>query len=128
LVSSSELRCGRENVVEKRITVAVLALLAAALILSSQEALAGNCCNGGLGTPAIYSLSRIRIKGWIELHRPDGEVVHIQVDQIVFVMSATNASTNKRALTRVQLANGFADVLESVEEVMQAIKDDDSIA
>ena len=113
---------------KKGITVAVLALLAAAPILSSQEALAGNCCNGGLGTAATYSLSRIRIKGWIELHRPDGEVVHIQVDQIVFVMSATNASTNKHALTRVQLANGFADVLESVEEVMQAIKDDDSIA
>jgi hypothetical protein len=128
LVSSSELRCGRENVVKKRITVAVFALLAAALILSSQEALAGNCCNGGFGTPAVYSLSSIRIKGWIELHRPDGEVVHIQVDQIVLVMSATNVSANKRALTRVQLANGFADVLESVDEVMQAIKDDDSIA
>jgi len=128
LVSCSELRCGRENVVKKRITVAVLALLAAAPILSSQEALAGNCCNGGPETTAIYSLSRIRIKGWIELHRPDGEVVHIQVDQIVLVMSATNASANKRAQSRIQLANGFADVLESVEEVMQAIKDDDSIA
>jgi hypothetical protein len=127
LVSSSELRCGRENVVKKRTTVAVLALLAATLTLSSQEAVAGNCCNGGLGTTAIYSLSTIRIKGWIELHRPDGEVVHIQVDQIVLVMSATNASANKRVQSRIQLANGFADVLESVDEVMQAIKDDDSI-
>jgi hypothetical protein len=59
--------------------------------------------------------------------RPDGEVVHIQVDQIVLVMSATNASANKRAQSRVQLANGFADVLESVDEVMQAIMKDDSI-
>jgi hypothetical protein len=42
-------------------------------------------------------------------------------------MSATNASTNKRAQSRVQLANGFADVLESVNEVMNAIKKDDSI-
>ena len=66
-------------------------------------------------------------EGWIELHRPDGEVVHIQVDQIVLVMSATNASANKRAQSRVQLANGFADVLESVDEVMKAIMNDDSI-
>jgi hypothetical protein len=41
----------------------------------------------------------------------------IQADQIVFVMSATNASANKRAQSGVQLANGFADVLESVDEV-----------
>jgi len=109
----------------KSITVAVFALLAGALMLSNQEALAGNCCDG-IGNTAIYS-SRIRIKGWIELHRPDGEVVHIQVDQIVLVMSAANASANKRAQSRVQLANGFADVLESVDEVMKAIRNDDSI-
>jgi hypothetical protein len=42
-------------------------------------------------------------------------------------MSATNASANKRAQSRVQLANGFADVLESVDEVMQAIMNDGSI-
>ena len=111
----------------KSITVAVFALLAGALMLSTQEALAGDCCDDGFGNTAIYSLSRIRTKGWIELHRPDGEVVHIQVDQIVLVMSATNASANKRAQSRVQLANGFADVLESVDEVMQAIMNDGSI-
>jgi hypothetical protein len=110
----------------KSITVVVLALLAGAVTLSNQAALAGNCCNDGVGNTAIYSF-RIGTKGWIELHRPDGEVVHIQVDQIVLVMSATNASANKRAQSRVQLANGFADVLESVNEVMNAIKNDDSI-
>ena len=109
----------------KSITVAVFALLAGALMLSNQEALAGDCCDDGFGNTAIYSLSRT--KGWIELHRPDGEVVHIQVDQIVLVMSAANASANKRAQSRVQLANGFADVLESVDEVMKAIRNDDSI-
>ena len=110
----------------KSITVAVFALLAAVLMLSSQKALAGNCCDDGFGNTAKYSLSRIKTKGWIELHRPDGEVVHIQVDQIVLVMSASNASANKRAQSRVQLANGFADVLESVDEVMQAIINNDS--
>jgi hypothetical protein len=104
-----------------------IALLAGALMLSNQEVLAGDCCDDGFGNTAIYSLSRISTKGWIELHRPDGEVVHIQVDQIVLVMSATNASANKRAQSRVQLANGFADVLESVDEVMQAIMNDGSI-
>jgi hypothetical protein len=54
----------------KSITVAVFVLLAGALTLSDQEALAGNCCDDGLGDTAIYSL-RIRTKGWIELHRPD---------------------------------------------------------
>jgi len=110
----------------KSITVAVFALLVGALTLSNQEAVAGNCCDDGFGNTAIYS-SRIRTKGWIELHRPDGEVVHIHGEWIVLVMSATNASANKRAQSRVQLANGFADVLESVDQVMQAILKDDSI-
>ncbi|MGA7331499.1 MAG: hypothetical protein WBX77_07230 [Pseudolabrys sp.] len=117
----------QQESVMKSITVAVFALLAGALMLSNQEALASNRCDDGFGNTAACSLSRIRTKGWIELHRPDGEVVHIQVDQIVLVMSATNASANKRAQSRVQLANGFADVLESVDQVMQAILKDDSI-
>jgi hypothetical protein len=115
----------RENVVKKRLTIAVFALLASALMISNQEALAGGCCDAGFGN---YSLSRIRTKGWIELHRPDGEVVHINVNQIVFVMSATNTGANKRAQSKVQLVNGFADVIESVDQVMQSIKDDDSVA
>ena len=111
----------------KSIIVALFVLLAGALMFSKQEVLASNCCDDGFGNTATYSLNRIRSKGWIELHRPDGEVVHIQVDQIVLVMSAINASANKRAQSRVQLANGFADVLESVDQVMQAIMNDDSI-
>jgi hypothetical protein len=42
-------------------------------------------------------------------------------------MSANNASANKRAQSRVQLANGVAVVLESVDEVMKSIMNDDSI-
>ena len=80
----------------KGIPVTVFALLAGILMLSDREALAGNCCDGGFGNTAIYSLSRIR-------------------------------SANKLAQSRVQLANGFADVLESVDEVMKAIMNDDSI-
>jgi hypothetical protein len=63
---------------------------------------------------------------WIVLHRPDGEVVHINADQIVFVMSATNTGADKRVHSKVQLVNGFSDVRESVEEVMQAIQNGDS--
>jgi hypothetical protein len=96
------------------------------LTLSDQKALAGNCCDDGFENTAIYSL-RFRMKGWIELHRPDAEIVHIQVDTIVLVMSANNASANNRAQSRVQLANGFAVVLESVDEVMKSIMNDDSI-
>ena len=65
------------------------------------------------------------MKGWIGLHRPDGEVVRIKTDQIVFVMSAANTGTDKRSLSRIQLLNGFADVRENVDEVMLAIKNID---
>ena len=112
----------------KKLTIAGLVLFASAVTISNQEALAGDCCDGVSGKTPIYSLSRIRTKGWIELHRPDGEVVHIKVDQIVFVMSATNTGANKRAQSKVQLVNGFTDVLESVDEVMQFIKEDNSVA
>jgi hypothetical protein len=114
--------------VRKKLTIAGLVLFASAVTIANQEALAGDCCDGVFGKTAIYLLSRIRTKGWIELHRPDGEVVHIKVDQIVFVMSATNTGANKRAQSKVQLVNGFTDVLESVDEVMQFIKEDDSVA
>ena len=102
---------------------AAAVLLALALGLPNQTTLA--CESGAFGKDC--SSRRTGVKGWIELHRPDGEVVHIQVDQIVLVMSATNTSANKLAQSRVQLANGFADVLESVDEVMKAIMNDDSI-
>jgi hypothetical protein len=111
----------------EKVAAAVVALLAGALMLPSQEALARDCGGGGLGK-ATSSLSRAGMKGWIGLHRPDGEVVRIKADQIVFVMSATATGADKRARSKVQLLNGFADVRESVEEVMQAIKNDDSLA
>jgi hypothetical protein len=93
------------------------------LTLSDQKALAGNCCDDGFENTAICSL-RFRMQGWIELHRPDAEIVHIQVDTIVLVMSANNASANKRAQSRGQLANGFAVVLRAL---MKSIMNDDSI-
>src|SRR5262249_52301823 len=58
-------------------------------------------------------------KGWIALHRPDGDVVYIKLDQIVFVMCAKNTGADQRAHSKVLLLNGHADVRESVEEVMQ---------
>jgi hypothetical protein len=67
-------------------------------------------------------------KGWIDLHRPDGEVAYIKADQIVFVMSAAATGADKRAQAKIQLLNGFFDARESVEEVMQAIQDNDRLA
>jgi hypothetical protein len=100
----------------KKVAMTVIALLASTLLLPDHEALA----RGGSG--------RAGLKGWIDLHRPDGEVVYIKADQIVFVMSATSTGADKRAHSKVQLLNGFFDARESVEEVMQAIQSDDSAA
>ena len=58
------------------------------------------------------------------MHRPDGEIVYIKLDQIVFVMSAKVTGAAERARARVQLLNGHSDVRESVEEVMQIIEND----
>jgi hypothetical protein len=70
------------------------------------------------------ALGRTRAKGWIELHRPDGEVVHIKSDQIVFVTSAAGTGAAKQARSKLQLLSGFSDVRESIEEVMHAIQND----
>jgi hypothetical protein len=107
-----------------RKTIVVLALLAGALMLSTEQARALDCGGGNLGKGAACSLTSTRIKGWIELHRPDGKTVHIQTDQIVFVMSTANTGANTAAQSKVQMVNGYADVLESVDAVMQAIKED----
>jgi hypothetical protein len=104
----------------KAIAAAIVALVASASMLPNQEVLARDC--GGAG----YS-SKSGMNGWIGLHRPDGEVVRIKTDQIVFVMSAANTGADKRALSRIQLLNGFADVRENVDEVMLAIKSDDFV-
>jgi hypothetical protein len=70
------------------------------------------------------ALGKTRAKGWIELHRPDGEVVHIKSDQIVFVTSAAGTGAAKQARSKLQLQSGFSDVRESIEEVMHAIQND----
>ena len=72
----------------------------------------------------LRSSARRGTKGWIALHRPDGEIVYIKLDQIVFVMSAKVTGAAERARSRVQLLNGHSDVRESVEEVMQIIEND----
>jgi hypothetical protein len=77
---------------------------------------------------ALRSSARRGAKGWIALHRPDGEMVYIKLDQIVFVMSAKGTGAAEHARSMVQLLNGHSDVRESVEEVMQTIVNDDLLA
>ena len=72
----------------------------------------------------LRSSARRGTKGWIALHRPDGEIVYIKLDQIVFVMSAKDTGAAERARPMVQLLNGHSDVRESVEEVMEIIEND----
>jgi hypothetical protein len=103
---------------QKAMAAAVVALVVGAPMLPHLEVLASDRC------AAEYS-TKAGMKGWIGLHRPDGEVVRIKTDQIVFVMSAANTGADKRSLSRIQLLNGFADVRENVDEVMLAIKNDD---
>jgi hypothetical protein len=105
-----------------KVAAALVALLAGALMLSNRDVFARD---GGDFGKATSSLSIARMKGWIELHRPDGEVVHIKADQIVFVMSAIDIGAAKRAQSKLQLMNGFIDVRECVEEVMQVIQKDE---
>ena len=76
----------------------------------------------------LRSSARRGTKGWIALHRPDGEVVYIKLDQIVFVMSAKDTGAADRARSMVQLLNGHSHVRESVEEVMQIIENDGLLA
>jgi hypothetical protein len=76
----------------------------------------------------LRSSARRGTKGWIALHRPDGEAVYIKLDQIVFVMSAKGTGAAESARSMVQLLNGHSDVRESVEEVMQTIENDGLLA
>jgi hypothetical protein len=62
----------------------------------------------------LRASARRGTKGWIALHRPDGEIVYIKLDQIVFVMSAKVTGAAERARARVQLLSGHSDVRESV--------------
>ena len=83
---------------------------------------------GATSGKALRSSARTGTKGWIILHRPDGEVVYIKLDQIVFVMSAKATGADERARSKVQLLTGHSDVRESVEEVMQTIESDALLA
>jgi len=110
-----------------RMAAGVIALLAGALILPNQELLARDCGDDSSGKASTCSSKRAGIKGWIELRRPDGEVVRIKVDQIVFVMSASNTGAHERARSKIQLLNGSIDVLESIDVVMQVISSDSAL-
>jgi hypothetical protein len=60
-----------------------------------------------------------RTKPWIELTGPDGEPVHINVEQIVSIRSDTEIPG---ARAQLDLASGkFQGVQETVEQVMQLI-------
>ena len=60
-----------------------------------------------------------RTRPWIELTGPDGEPVHINVEQIVSIRSGTEIPG---ARTQLDLASGkFQGVQENVEQVMQLI-------
>ncbi|HEU4358592.1 MAG TPA: hypothetical protein VFR54_09060 [Xanthobacteraceae bacterium] len=107
-----------------RTKIAAAAVLLALVLGLPSRPLA--CESGAFGKDC--SSRRTGVKGWIELHRPDGEIVRINTAQIVFVMSATNTSADKRARSRIQLLNGSIDVLETVDEVTQALKTSDSVS
>jgi len=92
-----------------------------ALMLFGGEALAADAGDGVFTPSAAHFSSRIKAPAWIHLHRVDGEIVYINLDHIVFVTSAKNTGGNERAKSRIQLVNGFSDVLESVDHVMQSI-------
>ena len=122
------------SVMSNKLAAAAVALLFGALMLPdyamlARAAVAEALAADGLVTVGSGSAARSPRKaetsGWVVLHRPDGEIVHIRTDQIVFVTSAV-AGAAKRANAKIQLLNGFADVRESVEEGMQAIQTDAS--
>ena len=48
-----------------------------------------------------------------------------RTDPDVHLADPVSNGADKRALSRIQLLNGFADVRENVDEVMLAIKNDD---
>jgi hypothetical protein len=117
-------------VITKKVAIAAFALLAGAAMPSDYKALAqGGRYGSGLGAGAAHTTgsddqngARRGTKHWIILHRPDGGAVHINADHIVFVMSAAATGADKRANSKLQLVNGFADVRESVEEIMRAVQ------
>jgi len=104
-------------------TAAVLALLIGALIVPNRDAFALDCHIGGTGK-TVSSPSGAATTGWLDLHRPDGEIVRVKANQIVFVTTAAGTGAATCARSRLQLQNGFVEVRESVEEVMRFIQMD----
>jgi hypothetical protein len=107
-----------------KVAAALVALFACALMVPDRIAFARDCAASGF-EKAVSPPSKAAIKGWIHLHRPDGETVRIKSIQIVFVTTATGTGAAKRAQSKLQLLNGFVDVRETIEEVMQIIQMDE---
>ena len=108
-----------------KITTVLTALLAGAIMLSSRAVFAHDCYNAGPSN-AVSRSRGDEMKGWIDLHRPDGETVRIKASHIIFMMSTAGTGASERARAKLQLMNGFIDVRESIEEVMWIIKSDES--
>ena len=121
----------------KKVAVATVALLAGALMLPDYAALARDggivkiSAESGLQTSGsentACSSRRMGAKEWVCFHRPDGEAIYVRIDQIVFVTGAA-AGAAMRARSKIQLLNGYCDVRESVEEVMQLLGNDNLFA
>jgi hypothetical protein len=103
---------------------AVVLLLAGALMVPNGDAFALDCCIGGPGKAVSLPSGAATTAGWLDLHRPDGEIVRVKANQIVFVTAAAGTGAATCARSRLQLQNGFVEVRESVEEVMRYIQMD----
>jgi hypothetical protein len=110
---------------QTKAAAALVALLASALMFSNRDASAYDWHVGG-SEKASSSSSRSGMRGWLDLHRPDGKVVHVKANQIVFVTSSAGTGAVTCAQSRLQLVNEFVDVRESVEEVMRVIPVDET--
>jgi hypothetical protein len=108
-----------------KITTVLTALLAGAMMLSSRAVFAHDCYNAGPSNAASTPRGD-EMKGWIDLHRPDGETVRIKASHIIFMMSTAGTGASERAKAKLQLMNGFIDVRESIDEVMRIIQSDES--
>ena len=114
----------------KKTAIATVVLLAGAMMLPDHAALARDAgvakvsAENGLETSGSKDTTclsrRAGAKEWVCFHRPDGEAIYVRVDQIVFVTGAA-AGAAMRARSKVQLLNGYCDVRESVDEVMQLL-------
>jgi hypothetical protein len=121
----------------KKTAITTAVLLAGAIMLPDHAALAGDggvakvSAESGLQTndskDTACSSRRAGTKEWVCFHRPDGEAIFVRADQIVFVTGAA-AGAAMRARSKIQLLNGYCDVRESVDEVMQLLGSGNVIA